>query len=505
MNPFSGQRFRASLKHFLLGRALQGLVTVVFTLMAVRAMTVSDYGIYLVVVGLADLIRPLSSLGILPVAQQFLPEMATHATVDQFRRFVRCLRLARGAMLALAAVVLLLTWQSAISWIGFPDDVRVPGYLACLVIVGLLAAEFVETLLEALLDQKHAQIARLVYALGRLIGLFALMATHSLDATNMLWVEAGCALGCWLLAEVMLYRQLATIRPDGQRVFRRGEIVRFGWQMAGSQLLNTFAAAGALRLVVARVLGLEAAGQFGFMQSLLAQVNKLLPSLLLVNLVRPMLIAARLKGEGRLLADACGLLCKSNVLLVWPIVPLVFIGGDAMVAALSGGKVQGAGLTMTAMSLALVSMAQAQVNAIVLTIHKRSDKVLGAGLLAPLVPFFVAIGSLYSLTAAAAGLFLAMLIRASFTTWLIQASSARMQLDTRGLMRFALALGVAFVMAWLARNVLPAWGGAVVFGLTLLVQLPLVKPLVARDVAILQAAVKRNLNWLRPLVSASGN
>lgn len=504
MSLFSAAKFRSSLRHFLFGRAAQGAIYLIFTLLCVRALHSSDYGAYLIVIALTDLARPFSSLGVLPLAQQFLPEMALRASLDQFRAFVRWLRLIRWSMLLATAAVLVTGWQLVAEWAGLPAAARSLTYLSCFVVMALLAVEFVETLLEAMLDQRQAQLVRFVHALLRLIGLLGLMASRHANLSSILWLEGCAALICWMLAEVLLYRRMVVVAPSGGRIFKRDELVRFSVQMAGSQVLNAFATAGALRLAVARVLGVDAAGHFGFMQMLIGQANKLLPSLLLVNVIRPMLIAALIKGELKKVTDACGLMWRSNVLLLWPVVPLVFLGGEQLIAWLSGGRVQGSGLAMAGMMLALVSIAQAQVNAVILSIHKRSGDILKAGLLAPLVPLCVAVGGLHSLSGAAFGMFAAVLLRGTCTTWMIQASTARMHIDAFGLALFALSVGTSFLVAHLAQSWIPVWAAACLFVVVLLAQMPVVKPLLREDLATLQAALNRRLGWLRPFVSARG-
>lgn len=503
MNLFSGARFRASLRHFLLGRAAQGLVSIAFTLLAVRLMPSTEYGAYLVVLGLVDLLRPVSSLGVVQVSQQFLPEMATQGTAAQFRRFVRGLRTARWLLQLLAAGALFLVWEWGASTLGFDAATPLPAALPCLVVVAVLAAEFVEGMLEALLEQKPAQLLRLAYSLVRLAGLLLLAHQSSLRLTTMLWVDACAAIGCWMAAEAVLHKRLSRVTPTGHRVFSRAEMVRFGWHSALSQLLNALSTAGAVRLAVARVLGLEAAGQFGFMQSLAGQLSKLLPSVLLVNLIRPMLISARLKGERQRVADACSLLWKSNLLLVWPLAPLVYLGGDPLMAHLSGGRIQDGGLAATGMALALVSMAQAQVNATVLAVHRASGRLLIAATLAPLAPLLVGVGSLHSIAGAALGLFAATFLRSGLSTWLIQSSSARMHLDARGAAAYIAIIASSCGLAWILQRLLhtEAAPAMAIFVLALVLQVPLAKPLLTSDWKILQSATRRKLNFLSLLVS----
>jgi O-antigen/teichoic acid export membrane protein len=503
LSPFTGSRFRAALRHFLLGRALQGVAALAFTLLAVRLMPRADYGAYLVILGLIEVLRPLSSLGLAPTVQQFLPEMALHAPLAQLHRFMRWAQGLRWLSLVAVIVPLFLLWPWAAPAFGLDGTGRQQALLPCALILFVLAAEFCEQMLESLLEQKFAQAVRLAYTVLRLCGLLALAAWGDTHLDAVLAVDVVASLLCLLAAEGLLRTRLARLRPDGSVHFHRQDVVRFGLHLTASQALNALTTAGALRLVVARVLGLEAAGLFGFLQTLLGQVNRLLPSLLLVNLVRPMLIAARVKGETGRVAQACGLLYKSNVLLVWPLVPLAALGGDRLTDWLSGGTFEHGGVALAGLTLALVGMTQTQVNAIVLQVFRRSELLLRIGALAALAPLLVAAGAWWSLNAAVLGFVVAVAVRSAYSTWVIQRSSARMDIDLRGTLRFAAALALAAGLALAAAQFGSALIGAAVFIGLLLPLALLARPLSAQDLALLQHISKRRLGFLQVFVSAA--
>jgi hypothetical protein len=477
-------------------------LTVVFTLAAVRVMDSASYGAYLVLLGLVDLFRPLSSLGILQTVQQYLPELALHASARQFRTFLRWTRIIRWGLLLFVSVALYLLWDVAAAWLGFSAVTPIPAALPCAVIASVLAVEFVEQMLEALLDQKAVQLLRLFHVLGRLIALmsFAWFGVVSLEV--VLYIEVVAAVVCWIAAEVVFRRAVGRIVPDGSRSFAWPEFARFAWHMAGAQALNAVSSAGALRLVVARVMGLEAAGLFGFMHTLMGQLNRLLPAIMLANLLRPVLIAQRVHGQLGRVADASALLWRSNFLFLWPLVPLVFLAGEPIVRLLSGGRI-GDGLAFAGMYLALIAMAQAQVNAIILQVHKRSGDLVKAAALSLAAPLFVATGAQFSLAGAAFGLFAAYTVRSTFTTWLIQRSEARMKLDSRGALSFALAIAASGAVAALCQQFwpLPAAGAAyVVLVLTLVF---LVKPLNQSDATVIADALGRPMPWMRWITSST--
>ncbi|MDV7397900.1 hypothetical protein RZS08_41250, partial [Arthrospira platensis SPKY1] len=73
--PFGLARFRRAALHFVAGRAAQAVAMIGFTLIAVRVLPPSDFATYMLAFGLVEAGRPLVSLGLVPMLQQFLPDM----------------------------------------------------------------------------------------------------------------------------------------------------------------------------------------------------------------------------------------------------------------------------------------------------------------------------------------------------------------------------------------------------------------------------------------------
>lgn len=478
---YSGNRFRKALRYFVVGRAAQAVAMLAFTLLTVRLLAPADYGAYMVLLGIIEVCRPLSSLGLLPALQQFLPEMALHATRPQLVRFVKWTTLLRFALLAVFAVVLYAFWEPVTSWLGFTGTQHAGTGIACAMVITVLGATFTDHMLEALLEQRFAQTLRALYPLLRLLGLLALAGVGMVSLQAMLWVDFAASLLCLVLAEWALVRQIAKLEPDGSRHFSFKEIASFTWHLSGAQLLNAAATPGTLRIVVARLLGVEAAGQFAFMQQLLTQFNRFLPSLLLANLVRPMLIARNVEGDVAGVATASGLLWKSNVLLVWPVVGVMVVAGDTLIGLLGGSRLPPVGLAMAWMMLSSASAAQSQIVSMVMQVYRYSALVRTVSLASLSAPLLVWAGANFGLAGAAAGLAAAAWVRSSLGVTLLQTQDRGIALDWSGGLRVLAVLTLATAAAWFAAS----WVGPLPAALGLLVLyavlVALVKPLSAAE------------------------
>lgn len=473
-----------------MGRAMQGALALLLTVLTVRVMVPAQYGVYIVILGLVDLIRPLSSLGVLPTVQQFLPEMALHATQAQLRGFLAWSKIFRWVLLLGLAIALYFCWGWVANFAAIPAGPGTEPTIVCAMVCVVLALEYSEATLEALLEQKHAQGVRLLHTGIRLLGVVAIALLGMASAAALLWLELVAATIALVISEALLRKRVGLLRPDGSKSFSRGELVRFGAHLTISQVLSSLATPGTVRIIVSRMLGIEAAGQFGFIQTLMNQLARLLPSLLLMNLIRPTLIVARVRGNSQLVAEACGLLFKSNVVLVWPLVPAVLIVGDTLLAWLSGGRVLGAGLSMTCLLVALVGFTQIQVSSIVLQVHRMSGYLAWLGILSLLAPLFVWLGARYSLVLACLGMAIATILRSSLTNLVIHYSQARVRFDWYGTFRFLLALAVALAAGYIASQRLSgfgwgAWAGLALFTLVIVSLLPLCRPFAMFEARVL--------------------
>jgi O-antigen/teichoic acid export membrane protein len=502
-HPYTGRRFRKALRWFVVGRAAQAVATFGFLLLAVRLLPPSEYGAYMVLWGLIEIARPLSSLGILPALQQFLPEMAMNATKRQLKRFVRVMTVARFGLLTLFAVGFYVFWVPLSTWLGFDAEQRSGAWLVCAMVVTVLGATFTDHMLEALLEQRFAQFVRALFPLLRLAALLGLWAAGEVSLVNMLWADLIASAICLALAEGSLVRQLRRIEPDGTRHFTRQEIGTFVWHLSGSQLLNAVASRGTLKVVVSRALGLEVAGQFAFMQQLVTQLKRFLPSLLLANLVRPMLIARHRLGDSQSVALGTGVLWKMNLALVWPGVALFVVAGDPLMALLSGGRLQGAGAAMAWTMFGAASIAQSQIVSNAMQVYRYSALVRTTSFVGLVAPAAVWGGTQWGLLGACAGAALALWLRSAVGLALLQRREHRVALDWRGGLRVVAALGSATAIAWFT----VPWIGALAAGALLLAlyaaAVVLARPLAAAEFGLLERALGRRARLLRPLARAA--
>lgn len=503
-SQFGARSFRSALKHFVLGRAAQAAFTIAFTLVSVRLLSPVEFGAYMVLMGLIDVCRPLVSLGLVPAMQQFVPAMAQSGTREQLQTFLKYTLLIRLLLNGLAAGVCFVFWDQAASWLGFDPVIKSATQFGALLILTVLLADYSANTLESLLQQRLAQPLRTMLPVGKLVGLLSLAAVGHLNITNLLIFEMCTSALVLVGGEWLAHRTVGQIRPDGSRTFSFRDIARFAWHLSGAQLVATFANPGVLRLVVARTLGIESAGQFAFMQQLTQHVTRFLPSLQFANVIRPVLVARFTAGDGQSVAVGGGFLLKMNLLAALPLVVAAGIVWDVLPARLSGGQILSGGLAFTLLLTVPAMVAQENLASTLIQVYRRSELVRLLSLMAPVVPLAAVAGAWTAgLNGACAGAALGFLLQATGTVVAAMRVGAGIAPVSRALIRVLVVALFALILGLIARQFLIGWAAASLALVGYLLAIGLwAKPVSAAEFTLMERSLGRKAKYLRRLVAA---
>lgn len=492
---YSGSRFRKALRAFLFGRATQGIANFLLTLWVVRLLSPADYGAYMALWGLVEMLAPLSSFGILEATRRFLPELATRGSSTALKIFIIWTTAIRLSVLLFWTVVVVLLWESLTSWLGFVPVQASEGYVAIGLIVSVLGMRYGCEVLEGLLDQRWSQFINALMALGRLSGVGVLLAYGTASLSSVLWVDVVVSVVCLALAEFALAYRIKGLKLAGQYAVSFGEAVHFAWNMAGASVLQATASFGLLRLLAARLLGLDAAGLFAFMQQLVMIVGRYMPAPLLENVIRPMMISRLAAGERGVVSSGIALMWKSNMLILTIGVAAIAVAGDTIISAASGGRFDEVRFPFLVLFVGLAATSQEQLLSLALQIHDRTRHIRAWSLLFPLVPLFAWFGSRWGLIGMLLGIVSVLFIRSNLLLWWMPRLGIHLSLGWRtvgsSLALMVPAVGVGLLVG---PNSHPTF--AIVATLLLMTcGLVLIKPLCPSDFAVLMRALGSR-GWL---------
>jgi len=278
--------------------------------------------------------------------------------------------------------------------------------------------------------------------------------------------------------------------PAGPKALPMRDMARHGWHMAAAHLMGAAHSPGALRMVIANSLGIVESGLFAFLQSLQRLVGRYLPGALLRGLVRPMLITRSRAAKGlQRVERSAGLLFKANLVMVAAGAVAVFIAGDEIVHAASGGKFSDAGNALLLMFLVLAFASQRMVVDMVmqvldLTRVLRASAVILLPTLAG-VWFFARYGLDAAIAASATGIAIANTV----CMWRLRAHTGRFHIDWRGTGSVVLTAAVAGLAGLALKDVVGPWVALVAGGTLLCALLMAVKPFTAGELGVVERAL----------------
>ena len=487
--PYSVTRIRRALVHFAGGRVVQASARAILLIVLVRLLPVEDYGAYMLLVGLSEMMLIMTSFGIVPVGRRYIPEMSTKLPAEKLKRFIVTLTLLQAVSLCLVTLGILYGWTALAPWMGFSPEQVTTTRQALWLFLLVPAFRFTAEMLEALMEQGRAQIARALMPTGRVVGIGSLLLLGvQVELPVIIIVDIVITAFCLLLAYSMLRKSLRDLpAPESTENIPVREMMRFGWHMAAVNLLGTTSQPGAIRLVLANSLGIVESGLFAFLQSLQRLVGRYLPGTLLRGIIRPVLVSRAFKPGGMHIVEAgAGLLFKSNLLIVGAGSVVIAVGGDALVSWLSGGKFPQAGLTLLLIFLSLAITAQRNVIDMVMQIVGHTAALRAISVIGPLTLLAVWLF-------AHMGLNVAVLIIAfgtALSNWIAMSvlvrSATGFNVDWRGLAAIVIPAGTVIVLGMLMATRLSWFMAAGIVLVLFAFSLWLSKPVNTRELSLVE-------------------
>lgn len=492
--PYGVSRLRRALVHFISGRAVQAVARALLVLVLVRLLDIGDFGAYMLLVGLSEMLLEVASFGLLPVGQRYLPELITTLPGGKLYRFVSLISFLQIVILCLITACLWQTWPVITPLMGFSAEQTISTRPALWLFLLVPAFRFSADMLEALLEQGKAQIARALMPAGRIAGIGLLLGMGIvLDLPRLIMIDVAVTAFCLLLAWFLLARSLEHLRSSGAAGdIPVREMFRFAWHMAPVGLLGAAASPGALRLALANAIGVAESGLFAFLQSLQRLVGRYLPGTLLRGIVRPILVSRVGQPGGMAVVEAgTRLISKSNLLIVAGGSVIIAICGDWIVTWASGGKFSNAGLTLLLMFLAMAFTAQRAVIEMVMQITGHTATLRATALIAPVALLGVWVFAEFGLNVAILIIAGAAALSNWISTGILIRSTRGFWLDWRGTGGIVLSALLAVGAGLALRGALPIGGATAIAVSIYAVLLWLAKPFHIQELEIVERAVGR--------------
>jgi len=363
---YGAARVHASIAHFLLGKAVSSLAGFITIILLVKALPVSEFAAYSVLVSLEDVVTALSGLGLTHAILRYVPELYAQKYRIALRRFVIAAGLSRVTVLVFVGMLAYALSGSIAGSAGLANAVH--AYQVFLLLVVLrLSSHFVAQVLESALHQASAQAGYSAAAVGRLGGLLFLMSSgHGVVLVQVIWMEAaaetaGLAVMLAGLAR-MLVAQGLDAAPAGDAAWGRANLRRIlRFALSGYvQHLSITLYATPNRMVGGHYLAPPAMAAYGFCLSLFDYVRRYLPAQLLMGVIRPVIVARYTQTRDFPGAvHTSNLVLKVNAMLIGLVLAYIPVAGEDTVLLLTGGKF-GHGTTLLLLALGVFLLMETQ-------------------------------------------------------------------------------------------------------------------------------------------------
>lgn len=344
-HPYNGRAVKGGMLVFIAGRGLSGLLTFIAFGLAARLLPLAEYGHYAAALAVMEVALALSTGGLDWVTARLVPDTRVHASGRATGAAVLRLAARQATLIVVVAGAVYAGADALAGAMKLPGAAPAFHLVALLVLTEGLGRLGRDQMLTVLMAQRAGQLAQLL-RVGTLLALLLWMWRHdtALDAATMLTLEvtaASCAALAGAVALVLVLwrlRDVPAADPDWQPP-QQAQLRRLAMHTYASYLLSQLCGPQVLTMVVARMLGADAAGAFGFARAFADQVRRYLPTDLLQSIVRPTLVAyysATREFAG--LSLRAGLLLKSAAVVLLPLLVFFTAFGDLGMHALGGAR-----------------------------------------------------------------------------------------------------------------------------------------------------------------------
>lgn len=340
-NHYGKEAVQTSLLHFLFGKALNAVVSLITLVALARWLDPTDYGVYIALLALQGSLLAVSSLGIDATTERFMPELRMRHADSELLGFVLGAVGVRFAALLVLALIAWLLAEPITQLVGLAMYLNAfQLWLAVVVMTGILS--FAVVLLEAMLHQRQAQRCMSIYVVAKILALSLTQHYSPLDIKALVWIEIAATgiaatTGLWLLFR---HFSNAGMQSGWQIVLaNRARMRRFAFFNYVAQVVFQLFNAEIMKLLVTRLLGVLQSARYGFAYSLADTVQRYLPAVLLLRLIKPVFISRYTKtGDIAELNAMARIILKLNLLVLIPMIGFAAVYGGDLLALLTKGK-----------------------------------------------------------------------------------------------------------------------------------------------------------------------
>ena len=468
---YNAYNVRRSLIHFGLGKTTSIVLSILLLLVVVRILPTQDYGIYIVMLAMLELVQLGSNLGVLSAAQRYIPEARVKNQGQALTRLLVSLTAIRIVTLSITCLLLYYFMPMVAQFLDATNYVPILRfYLLVILIEGV--ARYFDVVFDSLLLQGYAQVSLVMRSGFRLLGVLFLPAVMGTEFSLQIWVKIECwaSLIAIIFSLILLIRYCSSVLkkfPGDEKGWSISRIIKYVGPTYLAQIVVLGYGPDIIKIIIQKVLGPIEVGAFGFAASLVGMLQRYLPIFLLLGMLRPLFVAVSRDDAQKhriRVNELANVVFKLSLFTLLPLVASMLVYRHEIIDVLSGGKFPQASEFMYFFSVWLVLQAAHFVIGLVALAFEDSMSVLLGSVFASMgVIAGVMLLKVWGVSGMGWGLVLSEIIWCGIVSRSLLRRGAMIQFDWVGNGKMLLVAAFSAFMV----SQLP-WNGSNVWGLILL-------------------------------------
>ena len=450
---YNAGRVRRSLAYYLSGRGVTAIASMLVPLLLVRSMTVGDYARYTAYSGLLIVLMTLSNLGIERVVPRYLPELRNAGAEDELCLTSRFLTIVRASLLFLVLILLLLGYGYVAKWFNLAVDTKAKWAFVLYAFSFGMSMYFARTL-QALMLQKEAAIGVAFEWFLKLAVLSVLLFCSgriSLHAAILLQGGTAAVGAIYMFCKLQLHLGRPRKVAKSEILLNRKQVVRTGLENYFWVLSGMYTGPPVVKLISSSLFSPALTAALGFAYAVTGVVQRYMPSVLLLNIIEPA-IMAKFSGnrDFRLLNHYISIVFKFNLFVLLPVAIWFPVNGAPLVELVTKGKYPESVWMISALLIVLILQSHTMMMQLTCNAVEKSNILLQSNIWAMvLLPVAAVAIYIYGLPGLFLSLLAIMIFRNLYCVKMLRRNGYCYRLDFKRIINIIFSAASSVFVAWL--------------------------------------------------------
>ncbi len=343
MDHYSKSKLKKSLVHFLMGKLFNGIAGLLYLLIVVRNLKKEEYGIYIGLISLLEIIYLFSGFGVTSFLQRYIPEYRVKYNNTILHRMVYKIFAFRFLFIMIFILIISGLRDNILDFFNISIGNKIV-FIFGLYLIGEVMSRTQMEVFSALLLQGYQQWSLFLKNIIKLIMVvYFSYYLGELDLENLFIIESAQVYIALVVsfALIAIYFSKTEVEKNATVIVEKNNktMLSFSLNSYAAQIMSLIYSQSALNLIVARYLGISEVAIFGFAQSIINLVKKYMPTYLLVGMIRPIFIAQFEKNkDSNEVSYLATFLLKINILILICLIVVIYFTGNDLISFMTNGK-----------------------------------------------------------------------------------------------------------------------------------------------------------------------